>query len=53
MTNVEQHHSALHESDNRYHIYKDCPQGNNIKNRCRCNRAQLDQLCEWCAARHD
>ena len=32
MGKAGQYHSALHDSDNKYHIYSDCPQGNNIKN---------------------
>ena len=51
MSKVDQYHSALHESDNRYHIHSDCPQGNNIKKRCRCDKSQPDKLCEWCNER--
>ena len=53
MSKVDQYHSALHDSDNRYHIYSDCPQGNNIKKRCRCDESQPDKLCEWCDERQD
>ena len=48
MGKAGQYHSALHDSDNKYHIYSDCPQGNNIKNRCRCTEVQPEELCEWC-----
>ena len=51
MSKVDQYHSALHEADNRYHVYPDCPQGNNIQSRCWCIQARPDQLCQWCAAR--
>ena len=47
MGKAGQYHSALHDSDNKYHIYSDCPQGNNIKNRCRCTEVQPEELCEW------
>ena len=53
MSKVDLYHSALHDSDNRYHIYPDCPQGNNIKNHCRCEALQSDKLCEWCDERQN
>ena len=51
MSEVDQYHSALHDSDNRYHIYPDCHQGNNIKKRCWCDESQPDKPCEWCDER--
>ena len=36
MSKVDRHNSALHDSDNMYHIYSDCRQENNIKKRCEC-----------------
>lgn len=50
MRRAGQYHSALHESDNRYHIYSDCPQGGNIKMRCRCDESPT-KLCQWCDER--
>ena len=45
-----QYHSALHESDNRYHIHSDCPQGSNIEKRCYCDESPV-KLCQWCGQR--
>ena len=36
MSKVGRHNSALHDSDNMYHIYSECRQENNIKERCEC-----------------
>ena len=54
MSKVVQYHSALHDSDNRYHVYSDCPQGNNIIKiikRCTCDKPQPIRCCEWCDAK--
>ena len=48
MSKVTQYHSALHDSDNRYHVYPDCPQGNKIRKCCTCYESQPDRCCEWC-----
>ena len=52
MNKVDQYHSALHDSDNRYHIYLDCPQGN-IRDHCRCELLRPDTLSEWCDERQN
>ena len=53
MSKVGQYHSALHDSDNRHHIYSDCPQGNNIKKRCGWDESKPEKLCEWCDERQN
>ena len=50
MRRGERYHSALHESDNRYHIYPDCPHGSNIKRRCDCDESPV-KLCQLCDER--
>ena len=51
MSRVDRYHSALHERDNRCHIYSDCPNGNRIKKRCRCAESPPDNLCGSCDER--
>lgn len=47
--NRGQYHSALHDSDNVYHIDPDCSQGRNIKNRCCCTERAPRMPCRYCA----
>ena len=48
MSKVDRLNSALHDSDNAYHIYCNCRQEDNIKKRCSRGDAQPDNRCEWC-----
>lgn len=48
---VIQQKSALHVSDNRYYVYCNCRQENNIKKRCGCGDSQPDNLCKRCNER--
>ena len=51
MSKVARYHSALHESDNRYHVHADCPWGNEIITRCTCDRSRTIRRCRWCDAK--
>ena len=48
---VIQQKSALHVSDNRYYVYCNCRQENNIKKRCGCGDSLPNNLCGWCNER--
>ena len=45
----EQYHSALHDSDNVYHIDQDCSLARNIKKRCACTARTPRKPCPNCA----
>ena len=47
MREAGRYHSALHEPDNRHHIYSECPHGSNIKMRCLCDESPV-KLRQWC-----
>ena len=48
MSKVDRHNSALHVSDNGYHIHSGCCQEDNVKNRCGCGDSQPDYHCNLC-----
>ena len=48
MSRVDRYYSAMHDSDNGYHIHSDCRQENHIKRRCGCGDSPPDNLREWC-----
>ena len=43
-----QYHSALHESDNRYHTNPDCPWLQNIIRICNCSERRPSTECQGC-----
>lgn len=47
--NRGQYHSALHDSDNVYHVDSDCSLARNIKNRCSCTGRAPRIPCPKCA----
>ena len=48
MSKVDRQNSALHVSDNGYHIHSGCCQEDNFKNRCGCGDSQPDYHCNLC-----
>ena len=46
---TRQYHSALHASDNVYHLDPDCHLARNIRNRCTCDARVPGRACPQCA----
>ena len=52
MNTTGQYHSALHDSDNVFHIDGDCVFGAQIKLSCRCAERRPEKMCDACELNH-